>query len=100
MRRRSRAMPAETSAQVLQVHLPAPGKAAPSSKPGAAKVAKAVAPPVRKARAAVPKPAERDGVGSAQDLDRLTRRLEADWQTALRKHEQAVHRRFTDLRAA
>lgn len=30
----------------------------------------------------------------------MARRLEADWQTALRKHEEAVHRQFTDLRAA
>jgi hypothetical protein len=34
------------------------------------------------------------------DLDRIARRLEADWQTTLRKHEAAVHRQFNNLRAA
>ena len=33
-----------------------------------------------------------------EDLDRVARRLEADWQLALRKHEGAVHERFLDLR--
>jgi hypothetical protein len=37
---------------------------------------------------------------SLPDLDRLARRLEADWQAALRQHEAAVHRQFVDLRAA
>ena len=52
------------------------------------------APPRRKAKPA-PKPAK-----SLQDLDRVARRLEADWQLALRQHEAAVHRQFRDLRAA
>jgi seryl-tRNA synthetase len=37
---------------------------------------------------------------SLPDLDRVARRLEAEWRTALRKHEAAVHRQFNDLRAA
>jgi len=61
-------------------------------------------PPAAEAR---PKPARRGAARTApraakglDELDRVARRLEADWQTALRKHEAAVHRQFHDLRAA
>lgn len=37
---------------------------------------------------------------SPDGLDQLARRLEADWQATLRKHEQSVHRQFQDLRSA
>lgn len=37
---------------------------------------------------------------SLPDLDRVARRLEADWQAALHQHEAAVHRQFRDLRTA
>jgi hypothetical protein len=60
-------------------------------------------PPARKPRrsgaTAARKPADRPAK-SRDDFDRLARRLEADWQMALRKHEAAVHRQFHDLRAA
>ena len=55
----------------------------------------AAAPPARPRKAA-PRTQARPPV----DLDRLARRLEADWQVALRSHEAAVHRQFHDLRAA
>ena len=51
--------------------------------------------PVRRAR-----PASRRAPKGVDDLDRVARRLEADWQTALRRHEAGVHRLFRDLRAA
>lgn len=52
--------------------------------------------PARKPRRAKsPRPRK-----SPDGLDRLARRLEADWQAALRRHEESVHRQFQDLRSA
>lgn len=58
-------------------------------------------PPPRLGRSkAKPLATRRRAAKSAGDLDRLARRLEADWQLSLRKHEEAVHKQFVDLRSA
>ena len=58
-----------------------------------------VRPTLSPARKAAARPTRR-AHKPADDLDRVARRLEADWRTALRKHESAVHRQFHALRAA
>ena len=73
--------------------------------PGAdRKVARPARPARRSGATALPRKAKsapsRKAPKSLPDLDRVARRLEADWQKALRKHEAAVHRQFRDLRAA